>query len=502
MNRWYGPAKYQKRAVSYNILKIFIITLIFYMNSVYAAEIVVSNASGLANAIVQTGNGGAKTILLEDGVYTLDDMLWVAASGVTVRSISGNREAVIIEGRGMWGSVSHIFNVAGSNFTVRDVTLRRVSAHAVQLQLDIDSVLIRNVHILDTCEQMVKVAYDPGNPSLSSDNGIMEHCLLEYTAGIGPQYYIGGIDAHNAKNWIVRDNIFIGIRSPGDEIAEHAIHFWSGSENTLVERNLIINCDRGIGFGLGYRGHTGGIIRNNMIYHDSSEGFADVGIGLESAVNAQVYNNTIFMEQSYLNAIEYRFTTTTGTFIANNITNKAITRREGAYAEVTNNVTHAEASWFVNPAEGDLHLSTAISDVVDQGQSISGLTDDFDGSSRPEGNSYDIGADEYINSGASKITDLKVFDTPLDNGGSITLTWSRNIEEDVSYYNVYRSLNSITDVSGLVIFSSPRINRFVDNKTADKTNYYYAVTAVDSSGNEDKEFISVGYAFSIDNLYY
>ncbi len=242
---------------------------------------------------------------------------------------------------------------------------------------------------------MVKVAYSPSNPSLSSDDGVMEYCLLEYSAGIGPQYYIGGIDAHNAKNWIIRGNIFKGIRSPSTAEAEHAIHFWSNSENTLVEGNLIINCDRGIGFGLGDRGHLAGIIRNNMIYHDSSEMFADVGIGLESAPKAQVYNNTIFFENSYPNAIEYRWPVTTGVLVANNLTNRAVAERDGASGSVSNNVTTADGSWFVGPSSGDLHLSYELPAVIDQGLTVSGLTDDFDGDSRPRGAGIDVGADEY-----------------------------------------------------------------------------------------------------------
>ena len=371
--------------------------------SVLGEDEVVGNAAELAAAIARANAGGAKTILLEDGVYTLDDMLWVEADGVTVRSLSGNRDAVIIEGRGMNGYVTHVFNVAGSDFTVRDVTLRRVSQHAVQLQIDVDSVLIQNVHILDTGEQMVKVAYDPDHPGRSSDSGIMEQCLLEYSAGIGPQWYIGGIDAHNAKDWVVRDNTFMGIRSPSRDVAEFAIHFWSDSEDTLVERNTVINCDRGIGFGLGDRGHVRGIIRNNMIYHDSSEGFADVGIALESTTNAQVYNNTIYHEQSYPNAIEYRFRETTGALIVNNLTNRAISRRDGASGTLSHNVTDAEVGWFVDPAAGDLHLGFPVSSVVDQGQVLAGLSEDFDQESRPQDAGIDIGADEYPVSGPPRI---------------------------------------------------------------------------------------------------
>jgi hypothetical protein len=352
--------------------------------------------------VVQANLGGPKTILVRDGTYTLDDMLWVEASGVTVRSLSGNRGAAIIQGQGMAGDVTHIFNVPGANFTVRDVTLRRVSQHAIQIHGNNNAAAptIRNVHILDTGEQMIKVSYDPGDLSKRADNGVVEGCLLEYSAGIGPQWYIGGVDAHNARNWMVRRNIFQAIRSPSEDVAEFAIHFWSFSEDTLVEGNTIINCDRAIGLGLGERGHQRGIVRNNMIYHNGVEGFADVGIAVESAPNAQVYNNTIYQEHSYPHAIEYRFPATTGVLIANNLTNKAISQRDGATGTVSHNVTNAQAGWFVNPPAGDLHLRSLISTVVNQGIIIAGLSADFDGDPRPLGPGMDIGADEYRSLGA------------------------------------------------------------------------------------------------------
>jgi hypothetical protein len=331
----------------------------------------------------------------------------------------------------MDGPVSHIFGVAGSNFTVENVTLRRVANHAVQIhgEMNVNFPIIRNVHIQDTYEQMIKVSYDASQPGNGSQNGLVERCLFEYTAGIGPQYYIGGVDAHNATNWIIRDNEFRYIRSPSEGLAEHAIHFWSNSQNTLVERNLIINCDRGIGFGLGDRGHIGGIIRNNMIYHDTSEGFADVAIALESTTDAQVYNNTIYMENGYPNAIEYRFAATTGLTIINNLTNKAITARDGASAATSANIIDAVASWFVNPSSGDLHLSYAVPSVVDQGQAINGLTDDFDKTIRPQGPGYDIGADEY----ASGIIDPRP-DIKVNNGdGPITVSSGTAVAMSVGF---------------------------------------------------------------------
>lgn len=350
-------------------------------------RVIVSNVTELVNAVQQANANDNMTIVLEDGTYTLNEMLWISGNNVTFRSRSGNRDAVIIRGQGMYGSVSHIFNVPGNNFTVADMTIGWVANHAVQIHSDADNPVIHNVRFVDTGEQMLKVSYRPGD-STSSENGLVGWCLFEYSAGVGPQYYIGGIDAHQAHNWIIRNNIFRHIRSPESGLAEHAIHFWSESRNTLVERNIITNCDRGIGFGLADRGHSGGMIRNNMVHTTR-----DVGIGLENSSGTAVYNNTVFTE-NYMNSIEYRFTRTQGGAIINNLTNASITSRDGGSATVETNVTNAQTAWFARATSGDLHLVTAEPAVVDQGQLLSEVSQDIDCETRPKGSGYDIGADE------------------------------------------------------------------------------------------------------------
>ncbi len=109
-------------------------------------------------------------------------MLWIEREGLTVRSLSGNREAVTLRWQGMDGGVmTHIFNVNTSGFTSSDPTLHGVSQHAVQLQPDVDAVLLSNPHILDTGEQMVKVAFDPADTSATSDFSILANSLPEYS---------------------------------------------------------------------------------------------------------------------------------------------------------------------------------------------------------------------------------------------------------------------------------------------------------------------------------
>lgn len=368
----------------------------------YSQTVSVTTASGLQSAVNNANSsGGNVTIRLADGVYTLNDTLYVNASNVTITSQSGVRENVVIQGDAMSSSarVGNLIRVAGSNFKLSAVTLQRTGWHLIQVagEENADNPQIRDCILRDAYEQLVKVTGTAANANTRSDGGVIENCLFEYTAGIGPQYYIGGIDAHGARDWAIRGNTFRNIISPNTTVAEYAVHFWNGSQDNLVEKNLIVNCDRGIGFGLGDQGNTGGTIRNNMIYHAANKGqFADVGIGLQNSPGSSVYGNTIYMEHSYPSAIEYRFAGTTGVTIVNNLMNKSLSQIQGATGTTGSNLTNAQAGWFVSAATGDLHLASAVTSVVDRGQAVADLTEDFDGDVRPGGSSNDIGADEYM----------------------------------------------------------------------------------------------------------
>jgi hypothetical protein len=231
--------------------------------------------------------------------------------------------------------------------------------------------------------------------------------------------YTGGVDGHVARNWIVRDNVIQGFWCSGS-LSEHAVHMWDNSAGTLVERNQIIDCARGIGFGLGSSGHTGGLIRNNMLRVNQ-----DVGIGLETSPGTRVYNNTVYTANDYMDTIEYRFAATTSVSIINNLTNKPVLSRDGGTGTVQNNVTNAQASWFVDAAVGDLHLAASIPSVTDHGQTLADVAVDFDGDIRPIGSAYDIGADEYSSPTPAAVRDLRVADAAFSAGTlTATLRWT------------------------------------------------------------------------------
>lgn len=419
------------------------------------AAVTVRTVEALKSALDQANAdpNADRTILLEDGTYHLAwSSLWIGRDGVTIAGKSGRREAVVLRGqRGMrGGQIEFIFQVSADDVTLRDLTMEDVGSHAVLIHgeppHDADRTTLRNLVIRDTFEQMVKVTPANSDPQkFFSEGGVLEDSLLEYSAGIGPQFYIGGIDAHGAKDWIVRRNVFRHIISPARAAAEHAVHFWSWSAGTLVENNLIIECDRGIGLGLSNSGHSGGIVRNNLIFHSAENrgGFADVAIEFFHGAGAQIYNNTIWQaHDNYFAAIKNwhgRDVTIANNLVLMNAGTPhgladAIWVVEGTGRVLSNVVTVPKAEWFssvtppavqrVSDVGGFLHLRDAsVTAAIDQGTSeIANLPEpfvDFDGQRRPRGRAIDVGADEFPLPSPGAARSIEVRDALVRTAGRV-----------------------------------------------------------------------------------
>lgn len=371
-------------------------------------------------AIVASAPAGA-TILLADGTYRLASTLVVAKAGQTIGSLSGRPERVVLDGSYRTGD---LVAVAASDVTIAEMTLTRASYHLVHVVPPDAGPTIRRVRLyrlrlLDGAQQFVKI-----NPNAARsafvDAGRVECSSFRLTDRGRPHVstvlpcYTGGVDAHGARGWIVRLNRFEDIRC-ADGLAEHAVHFWTGSRDTLVERNTIVDCARGIGFGLGertdwarrygdvtakgYVGHHGGIIRNNVVV--AMRPGMDTGIGLEQARGTRVYHNTVYAgarAAGYFSSLDYRFPNTVAD-IRNNLVTR-ITARDGATARLARNVESVPAGWFRSPARLDFHLSRAASGAIDRGISVSAAGLDIDGMPHTVG-PPDLGADEAPDVGAT-----------------------------------------------------------------------------------------------------
>ena len=260
--------------------------------------------------------------------------------------------------------------------------------------------------------------------------------------------YTGGIDAHQSRGWVIRDNQIDGFWCDSG-LSEHGIHLWRGCRDTLIERNVLNDNARGIGLGLvtdgsgrlypddpcpstvGYVDDFGGTIRNNFISANDLDLFAsaygfDCGICLWNACNAYVLHNTVYTADpgNTFSSIEWRFPNTQAV-ISNNLVNDEMRERDGAQGEQSGNLTTAQASWFVDASGGDLHLHSTATEAIDQVTIPAGVSDDIDGDTRPIGIAPDIGADEYGDPPPAPVTDLQVTQVLTGTGiVTITLGWS------------------------------------------------------------------------------
>ena len=350
--------------------------------------VVVTNESDLREQAFQADPG--TTILIEPGVYDLEGAIQIVNDGITLRSSSGIREDVILDGGGMLTGLIQVILIEADDVTVADLSIRNGGEHGVSVQGS-DRPTLYNLHILDTGYQLVKV-----NPvGDGSEDGILACSRLEYSVS-SPEEYTNGISAHNAHRWTVRDNQWYRIRTPGNTPAP-AILFWSGSTETIVERNILIDCFQGIAFGNSSHDegdHVGGIVRNNFIYasqlHDSV-------IEMVHATGWLVAHNTaLLLNPNGLDwGMEARFADTTGTF-ANNLTNMRIWHdRDGAASMLIGNMENLMIEWLRNPTIADLHLLGDTLPPIDAAEPLPEVPSDIDGNPRPNGGAPDVGADEF-----------------------------------------------------------------------------------------------------------
>jgi len=328
---------------------------------------VVKTSEELQRAVANAHNNGGKTaIYLQNGEYKASQTIRITADDIMFLSVSNNPYQVTIKGAGMrrTSKVQNIFEVRANGFVLDGIRLAEAPNHLIQIAAEnnASSAIVRNCILQDSYEQLLKVSYDQASrPKNISYNGIVEHCIFQYTQGQAPYYYTGGIDALGAKNWRVEHNIFKDIASPGKHIAQHAVHFWVNASNNIVRNNIFIDNDRSIGFGMKQNKREtesldyfskGGEISGNVIYHSyNGDPFADTGIILEASAETIIKDNHIFMQHGYPRAIEYRFKETQNAIIENNHTNKSIRSRDGGHAVLKNNNQNLDSLVFLTELE-------------------------------------------------------------------------------------------------------------------------------------------------------
>lgn len=353
------------------------------------------------------------TILIAPGTYALSSTLYVRKDNVSIRGASDRCDQVVLVGKGMenasYGAVPHGIWSDAANLKVQNLSINEVYFHAIQLDPIAEAPHIYNVRMLDAGEQFVKGS--SGGFGVGVDNGIVEYSIMEYTAGPpasdhgGGTGYTNGVDIHGGANWQVRDNLFKNFHTPdgSDNLWNPAILMWNGAQGTISERNVFINVDRAIAYGLIDRSgsdHSGGIIRNNFVYIEPGLLSAARIAGTDGLIivwdspSTKVLHNTVLSSGNFNKSIEFRFQTTGGEARNNLVDAPLGSRNDGSFAQ-SGNSTAASAALFVNSSAGDLHLKPSAAAVIDQVPTLSDASSDIDGEARPVGAAADIGADEY-----------------------------------------------------------------------------------------------------------
>lgn len=348
------------------------------------------------------------TILIADGLYEMPRRLEIRTDGLTLRSESGQRERVILDGgKHQLGELLAI--TACSDVTITDLTIQNVRWNGIKLDTDsgVHRVTIHNCILHNIWQRAVKGVKVP--PNIPRPTGCrIQFCLFfndrPKTFADDPTdtpqtfngNYIGGIDVMFAQGWVISDNVFIGIQGRTRE-GRGAIFLWHDSRDCIVERNIIIDCDVGIALGNSWKPPeipihcTNIMVRNNFITR-----CPESGIVADYTKDCLIAHNTIHDPTNKLGRLIRIVHDNDGLRVINNLLSGPPIRIESdSKMQLLNNlVVPNYEHGFVDAAKGNLHLNSKATEAIDRAIPIPEVRDDIDGNQR--GQKPDIGAHEAL----------------------------------------------------------------------------------------------------------
>jgi len=357
----------------------------------------VGTADELLAAVDRVGQGG--TILLSDGEYKVPRVIVLdRKKKVTMRSASADPAKVVLRGRG-WDTgdvksddILHIAHCDG--VTIADLTFTDCRSYGVKVEAENAprDVNIYNCRFRDIGVRALKGSAGK-DPDVRAVKGSVRYCQFENTKVPPADWlyggdYIAAIDMMALEDWTFSDNFFRNVKGRNGG-GRAAIFIWVRSRQVTVERNLIVNCDRGVAFGNPGQStaNAGGerlvyvadaMIRNNFI-----AGGPDCGIELWHADRIKVYHNTIWRpEQNWSRGIRIGTGTSTSD-IVNNLVHGEI-RLEGGEAQLLNNLAGRLEGYFVEPSSGNLALTASAAGAIHKGILLPEVTEDIRGRRRSE----------------------------------------------------------------------------------------------------------------------
>jgi hypothetical protein len=359
----------------------------------------------LFKAAAEVKPGG--TILLADGHYPLSQYLPLRTDNITLRSASGRRDRVVIDGTGRLGELIWISRCSG--VTIADLTIQNVKWNGFKLNSDhgVTRVTIYNCVIHNVWQRGVKGVMVPekDREKLRPSDCRVQYCLFyndrpkefsddeaDQANGFGGNY-VGGMDIMYAKRWTISDNAFVNIQGRTRE-GRGAIFLWVDARDCTVERNIIIDCDCGICLGNSHRGEgttihcTGCTVRNNFVTRCPEN-----DILADYTRDCKILHNTIYDPKSRFQRLIRLVHDNEGLVVANNLLGGSPVRVETkSPVRLEGNVARDVTRWLVDPAAGNLHLRPGAAEVLGTVERLPEVPEDIDRQKRPERTA--VGADQ------------------------------------------------------------------------------------------------------------
>jgi hypothetical protein len=335
------------------------------------------------------------TILVADGHYPLPRFLELHTDNVTLRSESGRRDSVVIDGSGRLGELIWISRCSG--VTIADLTIQNVKWNGFKLNSDhgVTKVRIYNCVIHNIWQRGIKGVMVPekDRDKLRPTDCRVEYCLFynDHPKQPGDDdsdtfggNYVGGMDIMYAKRWTISDNVFVAIHGRTGE-GRGAIFLWVDAEDCTVERNAIIDCDCGICLGNSYRGEGTTahcircIVRNNFVTRCPEN---DIFAGYTR--DCQILHNTVFDPRSRYQRLIRLVNDNDGLVVANNLlVGRAMQVESKSTMRIEGNVIKDATPWLVDPTAGNLHLRPSALGALGTVKRLPEVAEDIDRQLRP-----------------------------------------------------------------------------------------------------------------------
>jgi parallel beta-helix repeat protein len=273
-----------------------------------------------------------------------------------------------LDQNGSWGILT---GFSDDILIENNIASRSVAQHGIYVSNSGDRPIIRDNIIWGNHDAGIHMN---GDASMGGD-GIISGALVEgniiYDNGLGGG---SGINCDGVQDSTIQNNIIYNEHASG--ISLYRIDGGGGSTGNVVVNNTVILASDGRWDLNISDGSTGNTVRNNILY-DNHSFRGSLTISADSLAGFT----------SDYNVVMSRFSTDDGDTV------QTLAQWQTSTGQDQHSLIATPSQLFVNAAMNDYHLSST-SPAVDKGTSQFAPAVDFEGTARPSGAGFDIGADE------------------------------------------------------------------------------------------------------------